>query len=213
MVISWYGQSCFKIQSGETIAVIDPFDKKIGLTPPRQIGADLILVTHHHYDHDNVAAVAGSPFIIDGPGEYEVRGIKILGVFSFHDNNEGKERGTNTIYLIDWEGLRLCHLGDLGQAALNDEQLDLLDEVDILMAPVGGKFTIDAEEAAKIIKQIEPKIVIPMHYKISGLAIDLDPLDKFLKELGLAEKEAAGKLTIKKKDLPVEGMEVAVMKV
>lgn len=212
MVISWYGHSCFKVQSGETVVIFDPFNKEIGLTPPRQVGADIVLVSHQHSDHNNVASISGEPFIIDGPGEYEVKGINIRGIFSYHDNLEGKERGTNTIYVLEIEGIRICHLGDLGQKELSDGQVDLIDNVDILMIPVGGGYTIDAEKAVGIINQIEPKIIIPMHYKISGLKFNLESVDKFLKEMGIAKKETVGKLTIKKKDLPAEGMEMVVMK-
>lgn len=212
MVISWYGHSCFRIQSGETVIVTDPFNKEVGLTPPRQVGADIVIVSHQHSDHNNTAAIGGSPFIVDGPGEYEVKSINIRGIFSYHDNVEGKERGRNTIYILEIEGIKICHLGDLGQKKLTDEQLDLIGDIDILMSPIGGVYTIDAEEAGGIINQIEPKIVIPMHYKIQGLNIKLDPLDKFLKEMGITKKEAMEKLTIKKKDLPTEGMEVVIFK-
>ena len=216
MVISWYGQSCFKVQSGEIVAVIDPFDKSLGLTPPRQLGADIVMVSHAHPDHNNVAAISGSPFIIDGPGEYEIKGVKVTGIFSFHDTAEGKEIGGNTIYRLEIEGIKICHLGDLGQKKLSDEQIETIGDIDILMVPVGGGSTINAEEAVAIINQIEPKIVIPMHYKLAGmakLAYDFDSVDNFLKEMGMDKKEAVDKLTMKKKDLPVEGTEVIVFKI
>lgn len=212
MVITWYGQSCFKIQSSQTLILTDPFDKAIGLTPPRG-QADIITISHQHYDHNNSGAASGTPLILEGPGEYETKGINIKGVLSFHDNKEGRERGINTIYLIENEGIKICHLGDLGQAKLNDEQLEEIDEVDILMVPVGGVFTLDGEEAAKITNQIEPKIVIPMHYKIPGLNIKIEGAEKFLKEMGAEKKTALEKLTIKKKDLPQEEIEVVVMKI
>ncbi len=214
MVITWYGQSCFKIQSGDTILIIDPFDKSIGLTPPRG-QADIVAITHHHYDHDNVEALAGAnPFVVDGPGEYEVKGVNITGVVAFHDSKEGKERGTCAAYIIEIEGIKICHLGDLGQAKLTNEQLEIIDGVDILMIPVGGAYTINGEEAADIINQIEPKIVIPMHYKIPGLNIKLESVDEFLKEMGIPKKEAVDKFTIKKKELPLEEeTQVVVMKI
>lgn len=212
MVISWYGQSCFKIQSGDITLIIDPFDKSIGLTPPRQIGANIVVVSHEHPDHNNVASIGGDPFVIASPGEYDIKGVKVRGIFSFHDNEGGKERGTNTIYIIGIENMRLCHLGDLGQKELNEEQLEDIGNVDILMVPVGGHRTLDAEWASGVIKQIEPKIVIPMHYKVPSLNIDLDSVDKFLKEMGADKKEAVEKLTIKKRELPAEETEVVVMK-
>lgn len=213
MVITWYGQSCFKIQSGETVLITDPFDKAIGLTPPRG-QVNVVTISHSHYDHNNVESLAAAnPFIIEGPGEYEVKGINILGVASFHDAKEGKERGKNTAYIIEMEGIKICHLGDIGQAKLTNEQLELIDGIDILMVPVGGIYTVNGEEAADIINQIEPKIVIPMHYKIPGLTIKLDGVEEFLKEMGSSKVQPVEKLTIKKKELPEEETQIIVMKV
>ncbi len=211
MVITWYGQSCFKIQSGETVVFSDPFNKEVGLVPPRS-QAHIVTISHHHYDHDNSESLSSNPLIIDGAGEYEAMGVNIKGIFSFHDNQEGKERGINIIYVIEIEGIKICHLGDLGQKKLTGEQLEKIGEVDILIIPVGGSVTIDGEEAVDIINQIEPKIVIPMHYKISGLNVKIDGAEAFLKEMGAGKKEALDKLTLKKKDLPQE-TEVVVMKI
>jgi len=212
MVITWYGQSCFKIQSGETVIFTDPFDKEIGLTPPRG-QAHIVTVSHKHFDHNNVESLTGEPLIIKGPGEYETRGVNIRGVFSFHDEQEGKQRGISTIYIIEVEDIKICHLGDLGQKKLTDEQLEQIGEVDILMIPVGGTYTIDGEEAVEIINQIEPRLVVPMHYKIPGVNAKFDGVDVFLKEMGVAKKELQEKLTLKKKDLPQEETEVVVMKI
>lgn len=212
MVITWYGQSCFKIQSGETVLFTDPFCKEIGLTPPRG-AANVVTISHQHKDHNNYDALTGEPLVIKGPGEYETKGISIKGILSFHDNKEGKERGTNTIYVIEVEGIKICHLGDLGEEKLNDEQVEEINGVDILMIPVGGTVTINGEDAVEIINQIEPRLVIPMHYKIPGLATKLDGVDVFLKEMGISKKDAVDKLTLKKKDLPQEDMEVVVMKI
>jgi len=128
--------------------VIDPYDEKIGLKLPN-LSADIVLVTHNHSDHNNVAGVKGTPFVIDGPGEYEVKEVFINGISSFHDDKEGKERGLNTIYVIEAEDLRFCHLGDLGQKQLTDEQLEKIDGIDVLMIPVGGEYTIDSSSAQK----------------------------------------------------------------
>lgn len=217
MVISWYGHSCFKIQTsgsnlteGQIIIITDPFSKETGLTPPRG-QADIVTVSHQHYDHDNVESVAGEPFVVDMPGEYETKGIAIKSIISFHDEEEGKKRGVNIIHLIKTEGMTLCHLGDLGQAKLTADQLENLNSVDVLFIPVGGKYTINASQAADIINQIEPKIVIPMHFKTKGLKIDIAGVEDFLKEVGDAKK--VEKLTLKKKDLPAEDqMEVVVFK-
>ena len=213
MVITWYGQSCFKIQSGETVVFTDPFDKEIGLTPPRS-QADIVTVSHNHHDHNNCEALSGNALVIEGPGEYEIKGVEVRGILSFHDDKEGKERGTNTIYVIEIEGIKIAHLGDLGQSKLTAEQVEQIDGVDILMIPVGGSnYTIDGETAVDVINQIEPRIVIPMHYKIPGLNIKLDGVDVFLKEMGAPKKEVVDKLTLKKKELPEEETEIVVMKI
>ncbi len=210
MIINWYGQSCFKIVTNALTIVTDPFAKNIGLRPPA-FAADIVCVSHQHEDHNNVSAIGGEPFVVDGPGEYEIKGISILGIESFHDQKQGQERGLNTIYLIESEEIRLCHLGDFGQDRFSDEQVEALGEVDILFIPVGGKTTVDASAAATLVNQLEPKLVVPMHYKLPDLKIELDPADKFLKELGAPSKESVDKITIKKKLLP-ESTEVVVMK-
>lgn len=215
MVITWYGQSCFKIQSGDKTLVLDPFAKSIGLTPP-SIQADIAFVTHEHADHSNIKVIKGDYFFVNGPGEYEIKGVKATGISSFHDNESGAKRGLNTLYLIDIEGVRILHCGDLGQEKLDDAQLEEIGGVDILMIPVGGFFTIDASEAVRIINQIEPRIVIPMHYKLPKITIkQLEGVDKFLKEFGEEGSSPQEKLTIKQKDFGEEGdkTKVVVLKI
>ena len=216
MTITWYGHACFKIQTkspgSEAVIYIDPFDRSIGLRPPFGQG-EIILATHNHYDHNNVKTIKGQPFVIEGPGEYEIKGISIQGISAFHDASNGKERGLITIYVIESEEIRVCHLGDFGQKELSEEQLDKLGDINILMIPVGGVFTISGEQASKIIRQIEPKIVIPMHYKIPGLKIRLDGVDKFLKAMGEEKLDVREKLVVKKKELFQKETEVVVMKV
>lgn len=215
MKIAWYGHACFRLivktKNGDKITIItDPFSKEIGLTPPRA-SADIVTISHDHYDHNNIKTVAGEPFVIEGPGEYEVKGIFIKGIYSFHDTSQGEERGANTIYIIESENIKICHLGDLGQKELSSNQLDKIGEVDILMVPVGGIYTINGSEAIGIINQIEPKIVIPMHYKIPKLNLKLNNVDKFLEEIG-AKKETVEEFLIQKRDLPEEEMKVVVMR-
>lgn len=210
MTINWYGQACFKIQGKDVTLITDPFDKSTGLVPPRS-RADIVTVSHHHPDHDNTGTIKDNPFIVDGPGEYSVKGVTIQGISSFHDTSEGGERGLNTIYVIEMEGLRLGHLGDLGHL-LSDKQLEAVNGIDILMIPVGGVYTIDAEKAVEVIGQVEPRIVIPMHYFVPGLGFKLDKVDKFLKEMAVSPSPVS-KFTIKKKDLPQEETQVVVMKI
>lgn len=210
MTINWYGQSCFRLENKDVSLLIDPFSKEIGLRIPR-LNDTIFLVSHEHFDHNNVTEAPKESFIVRGPGEYETKGVFVQGISSFHDNNQGKERGLNTMYIITMEDIRICHLGDLGQAKLTDEQIDAIGNVDILMIPVGGKYTIDAHQAVEIISEIEPKIIIPMHYKVEGLKIDLDGPQKFLKELGLKPEEVET-FKINKKTLPQEEMKLVVFK-
>jgi len=216
MNINWYGQSCFYILStpqkdSRVSILIDPFDESIGLKLPRKLEADIVLVTHNHSDHNNVKRVSNSPFIIDGPGEYEIKGVYIEGISAYHDDSQGKERGMITIYTIKTEGIKICHLGDLGQKELTATQLEKISEVDILMIPIGGVFTIGSKEAIKVMTQIEPKITIPMHYKLPNLKIKLAAVDEFLKSLGIKKIEPLPKLSIKEKDLPKEEAKIIVL--
>lgn len=207
MNIIWHGQSCFQIvarreKNNQVSIVIDPFSEEIGLRVPK-LEADILLITHGHHDHDNIKAVSGSPFLISGPGEYEVKEVYIQGIHSW---------GENTIYTIEAEDLKLCHLGDFGQKELTEEQLEKIGEVDILMIPVGGVFTISAKEATKVMSQIEPKIIIPMHYQIPKLKLKLEGIDKFLKVVGIKSIAPESKLSIKKKDIVEEEVKIVVLK-
>ncbi len=202
MTITWYGRSCFRIEAKEGSVLIDPFSKEIGLKPPR-IKDDIVLATHQHRDHNAVEDANPEAFIIQNPGEYENHGIAIRGIQSFHDNKEGAERGLNTIYVLKAEDLSICHLGDLGHV-LTDHQVEDIGDVDILMIPVGGGgYTLDAKMAVEVINQIEPKVVIPMHYKDGSLNDKLEAPEKFIKELGLTP-EKVEKYKIAKKLLPAE---------
>jgi len=215
MVITYYGISCFKLQSGDTVLAIDPFSKESGLTPPR-FEAHAVLSSHAHPNHANIDSLSAkketSMFTITGPGEYEFRGIFVRGIPSFHDTREGKEKGQNTIYTIEWEGMRMVHLGDFGESELRSETQEAIGAVDILFVPMGGKDTVDAEHAVKMVNKIEPRVVVPMHYKIPGLKTRWESVEEFLKEIGEKIKPEE-KLTIKKKDLPsAEETRVVVLK-
>lgn len=211
MNIQWFGQSCFRFEAKEGSVLIDPFSKEIGLRPPK-IKDDIVLVTHKHYDHSNVEDLSEGSFLIDTPGEYERKGIYIRGILSYHDKSNGTERGLNTIYIIKAEDMVICHLGDLGQDKFNDHQVEEIGDVDVLMIPVGGKYTIDYKDAKEIISQIEPKIIIPMHYRVKDLNIDIDGPEKFIKELGLTP-EKVDKLKIAKKTLPVEEIKLVTFEI
>ncbi len=211
MTINWFGQSCFRIEAKEGSVLIDPFSKEIGLKPPK-IKDDIVLVTHDHYDHNSIEELPPESFLINNPGEYEKKGIAIRGISSYHDKSEGKERGLNTIYVIKAEEMTVCHLGDLGQEKLDEKQVEEIGDVDILLVPVGGKYTINSKEATEVISQIEPKVIIPMHYKTKDLKIDLDGAEKFVKELGLTP-EKVDKYKISKKLLPLEEMRLVMLEI
>lgn len=213
MLIQYYGHSCFKINTRplgrgqeEINIFIDPFDKEIGLRPP-QGQADLVLVSHHHHDHDNVQSLRGEPFVIDIPGEYSFKGVSLIGIPSFHDP---EKKNLNTLFLLEAEEMKICHLGDLG-TDLDQKQMESLGSVDILMIPIGGKYTLDYKKAIDLVRKIEPAIIIPMHYKISGSTLDIDNEKKFCNQIGNCSKTKVAKINLKKKDLENKMMEVIIM--
>ncbi|MDO8424437.1 MAG: MBL fold metallo-hydrolase [bacterium] len=215
MQIFWKGQSCFQLiatpeKNSQVKIVIDPFSEEAGLRLPK-LEADVLLTTHSHEDHNNIKGVEGNPFLIQGPGEYEVKGVYVKGIPSFHDDKEGKEKGVNTIFVIEVEDLKICHLGDLGQKELTKEQIEEIGEIDVLMLPVGGVYTMAAKEALGVMSQVEPKITIPMHYSLPKLKYKLEGVDKFLKILGIKSVAPEEKLTIKKKDMSDEEARVVVL--
>ncbi|MDA3839551.1 MAG: MBL fold metallo-hydrolase [Patescibacteria group bacterium] len=216
MHITWLKHSCFKFQdktgSEGTTLITDPFDSKyVGLKMPT-LEADILTISHEHEDHSNKAAIKGNPYIMDSAGEYDVKGVSILGVDSFHDEKKGAERGKNVIFRFEMDGIVVTHLGDLGHV-LDNKQLQGLVGTDILLIPVGGRYTLDAKKAVEVISQIEPRIVIPMHYKVKGMSAnfkDIDGVDKFIKEIGI-KPTYEEKVRINKKDLPQDEMELIIM--
>lgn len=210
MLIRWHGQSFIEIKAKEADIAIDPYSEIIGIKPV-SISADILLITHKHDDHSNKSAVSGEPFIIESPGEYALKGLYIKGIASYHDDNQGKKRGDNIIYIIDAEGMTLCHFGDIGQSELSEKQLDEIGEVDIAFIPVGGVYTVDGIGAAHILHQIEPKIAIPIHYKIPGLKYDLQGPDMFLKESGQSIPSKTNEIKISASGLPEQGSEIILL--
>lgn len=217
MDIYWGGQSLFRLKGKQATVIIDPFDPDFtGLKLPKELTADVCLQSHDHKDHNNTKVVtspAGKhPMIFDVLGEYEVGGVVITAINSFHDNSEGAQRGRNIIFHLLFDGLNIVHLGDFGQSQLTEEQIAQISETDILLIPVGGVYTIDAKAAASIVSQLEPKIIIPMHYKLEGLKAELDPVEKFLKEMGVENITPQPKLSISKDRLPEEPQIVVLSK-
>lgn len=203
MDITCLGHSSFKIRGKQASVVTDPFSQGVtGLKFPKT-EADIVTISHQHEDHNQANLVGGSPLVFSGPGEYEAKGVKIIGISTFHDESGGLKRGKNTAFQIKMDGLTLVHLGDLGHK-LEDREIEILNGVDILMVPVGGVYTIDGKGATQVVTQLDPRIVIPMHYKVPSLSFELDTLDKFLKEMGKEEVKPQPKLVISKDKLPEE---------
>lgn len=207
MDITYFGHSSFRLKGKDASVVTDPFDPKMVGLKYSGVEGDIVTISHNHDDHNKAELVKGAVKIIDGPGEYEIKGISILGFPSFHDKVKGEERGKNVIYVYEIDGLRLCHLGDLGHK-LSDELLEEIGDIDILMIPVGGEYTINSSEAAEVVRDIEPSIVLPMHYKMEGTLIaKLAGVESFLKEVGMTV-EKLPKLVVKKEDITEEMQKV-----
>ena len=204
MEITWLGHSCFRLRGREAAIVTDPCAKSTGYSVGRP-AADIVTVSHDHPGHNNVAAVAGSPLVVQGPGEFEIAGVLIMGIRTYHDDEKGERLGKNVAYVLELDDLRVCHLGDLGHVP-TPEQVEELSGIDILLAPVGGNNTIGAAAAVETVSLLEPKLVLPMHYQTPAAKAQLDPLDRFLKEMGApsALEERQAKLSITKSTLPHE---------
>lgn len=198
--IKWFGQGCFRVRAREAMVLLDPVGKSTGYVMPRQ-KADIVTLSHQHPGNAALSQVQDGYFLIDGPGEYEVSDILVTGIRAFRDDNLGKERGYNTIYLLELEEMRICHLGALGHV-LTESQIERLEAVDILMVPIGGGDALDAQAANEVIAQIQPRIVIPMHYRAANGSSGLDDIAQFCKTLGVENPMPQEKLTIRKSELP-----------
>lgn len=209
MKIKWLGHAAFTLVSRQgSVILTDPFDANAydGAIKykPINLKADVVTVTHtQHEDHNYTQAVSGSPQVIDKEGEYEAAGIKIKGVPTFHDKNQGQDRGNNTVFVYQIDGLRVAHLGDLGHIP-TPEQFKQMGPVDVLLVPVGGHFTIDDQEATEIASQCGAKIVVPMHYKTPGLDFPIASVDKFLQGKKNVKQLDSSEVTITKENLPAE---------
>jgi L-ascorbate metabolism protein UlaG (beta-lactamase superfamily) len=201
MEISWLGHSCFKLKGRQATVITDPFSPDLGYSLGKPT-ATIVTVSHRHPGHCYTEGIGGSPRRVTGPGEYEISNVLIIGIATFHDENRGSIRGKNTIYLIEMDEISVCHLGDLGHV-LTDEQVEELGNVDVLMVPVGGVSTINASMAAEVVRQLEPKVVLPMHYKTPVINRELEPVDRFLKEIGAHDIAPQDKLSLSKTNLPM----------
>lgn len=217
MDIYWAGQAMFRLKGKTTTVILDPFEPDfVGLKFPKDWQADVVLASHDHQDHNNTSSINSPtgtpPAVFKDSGEYEVGGVVITGISSYHDNSQGSQRGLNTIFHLMFDNLNIVHLGDLGQSRLSEEQITQIGEVDILLVPVGSVYTIDGKQASEIVSQLEPKIIIPMHYFIEGLKFQLESVDKFLKEMGVEGVTPQPKLSITKEKLPEEPQVVVLSK-
>ena len=208
MEITWYGHSCFRLRERQTTIVTDPYDKSIGYTLPR-LRADVVTVSHDAPGHNSQQAIKGEPMVLTGPGEYEIGGIFITGVSTLHaaakqeKNDQPALPEHNTIFVFEFDKLTVCHLGDLGQIP-TQAQVEAMPKVDVLLVPVGEGAALDAARAAEVISLLEPSIVIPMHYQTPLYTGKLDPVEKFLKAMGLPEPPVQEMLKITATDLPEE---------
>jgi L-ascorbate metabolism protein UlaG (beta-lactamase superfamily) len=213
MEISWLGHSCFQLRGKNVTLITDPFSPQTGTSVGEvsrlgKVSASIVTVSHDHPEHNYVVGVEGNPRVVRGPGEYEISDVLITGVASYHDNERGKQLGRNTIYIIHMDDIVVCHLGDLGHT-LQEEQLEGVADADVLLVPIGGEHTINAAQAAEVISQVEPRIVIPMHYRTVAEGTP-DPLDKFCREMGIETVHRQAKLTIARTTLPTE-MQVVIL--
>lgn len=218
MEIKYLGHSSFRIKGKKAVVVTDPYGEKVGYRFPKTT-ADIITVSHNHSDHSNVQAIKeavsrSAPFVVNAPGEYEISDVSIFGFSASHDAVGGKERGQVAIFIIHMDDLVIAHVGDLG-ATPSDEIMQELNGVDVLFVPVGGGPTFGPADAVKFISQVEPKIVIPMHYALPQSSSEfksfLKPVGDFLKEIGKEGSAETDKLMVIKESLPAE-MEVVVLK-
>ncbi len=205
MDIIWYGLSCFRITERKHATVVtDPFGKKVGLPTPK-LKADIITISHKAEGHGRTSSISGYNHVLTGAGEYEIGGVFVTAT-----STVAEDGSSNVIYLFDYDGLTVAHLGDMA-AVPSRAQIEVLEEVDVLLVPVGGGNSLNAAQASELVSMLEPKIVVPMHYDTSGLAVDLEPIDRFLKEMGVTKPREEDKLKISSRSLSEE-MQIVLLK-
>ena len=208
MEIIWYGLACFRLKSRQLTIVADPYAPETGMIMP-QVRAQVVTISHDAPGHNYVKAVKGAAHVFDGPGEYEVNGVFITGVATYHRGKPG-ERERNTSFLYEFEDLSIGHLGDLGET-LDRKQIEAFNSPDVLIIPVGGGDILDASKAVEVITELEPRIVIPMHYAQPGLNLKMDTLEKFLKEMGAEATAPMPTLKLRKSDLAGDETRVVLL--
>ena len=206
--IKWFGHACFRLRSRDATILTDPMPRSFGYKVEKQ-KVDIVTISHEHSGHNNLDLAAGTPKLVNGPGEYEMNDVFITGIRTYHDDKQGAEQGRNTAYLFDLEDLVVCHLGDLGHV-LSEAQVESMSSADVVIIPVGGGTVLDAIEAVEVIGQLEPKIIIPMQYQTPMGDKQREPLERFLKEMGVTDITPRDKLTVRANDLG-ETPEVVVL--
>ncbi len=203
MRIKWFGHASFLIENEKGIVIVtDPFDETLGYKLPR-IRANIVTVSHEHFDHNYVRGIKGKPVVFKGSVKRESHKMEFRGISTYHDSVFGAQRGKNTIFIIRADGLNLCHLGDLGHI-LDEEQLNEIGNIDILFIPVGGFYTINADQANQIIDKMSPKIIVPMHYKTDAIKFSIDPVDFFIAGKDNVKILDSNEYSINKETLPSE---------
>ena len=201
MKITWFGHAFFLVETVNGIHIaFDPFDSSVGYPLP-EVTADLVCVSHNHYDHNNVSLIKGSPRIVNQSGSIKYNGINISAFPTFHDEEKGRKRGENLVYRVEAEDIVLLHLGDLGDLPPTKE-IEAWKPVDIVLIPVGGIYTIDHNKAYQLVKQINPRVIVPMHYKTSYLSFELNSVDPFLKLFTRVRHFETSTLEVTRESLP-----------
>jgi L-ascorbate metabolism protein UlaG (beta-lactamase superfamily) len=212
--LTWLGHSCFRIKGRDVTVLTDPYASSLGLTLGRQ-AAEIVTISHDSPHHSAVAAVGGSPRVLRGPGEYEIGGVMISGVATPGEKLPDGKHGRNTAFAIVIDDLTVCHLGDLGKT-LSAEQIETLKDPDVLLVPIGGSCTLAPAEVTEVVSQLEPKLVVPMHYALPGVNLQLEPLERFCREMAIEEVHTQPKLTLTRSGVPddttVVVLEAAVSK-
>ena len=211
MEITWYGHSCFRIsERGLTTVVCDPYDNEEVGYEPLKLKADIVTISHESPSHKNLKAVKGDPYVVSGPGEYEIGNVFITGLQTDKRRKNDQDSPINTLYLIDYFGITIVHLGDMMQVPTQSE-VESLGPVHVALVPVGGSGGLNATKASEVISLFEPNIVVPMHYATPASIVELDPIGKFLKVMGLSSVETLPNLKVSKPDTLPEETQIIVL--
>ena len=204
MEITWYGHSCFRLTERNYVTVVtDPYDNKVIGYDPLKLKAEIVTVSHDAPGHNNSDAVKGTTHVLTGPGEFEIGGVFITAVQTDSAGKKTKDVTRNTIYVFDYDGITVAHLGDL-QKIPTQSEIELLGTVNVALVPVGGGNSLNAAKAAEVVSMLEPNLVIPMHYSTPDSKLKLDEINKFIKEMGLSKQDAQPSLKVSRSSLPDE---------